>query len=381
MVLRPTGRGRVGHRRNTRPPPHTSLFPTKGARTPTRSPRPFFARPAPADSRPSESSLRAPAAGRGTSSSALGGPRLEERLRLEHVDRGAGGSGDAPDGARPGAGAHHRFRGDSRPRRATAVSATSTRPRAPAPGVVGGHPRPGCVLQRPSRDAARRLRRRPVLVVGPPVPAAHPLPRADRCPRRRVYASPPGQRRCPSGRARSGRTPHRWRTSRRRFAQRSRRRRWARAAGAEVEPGEVDPEAHVQPFAPRRAGAIRGRAARAWWRDHDAGAPVRPWGRAGRRGHRRPTRRRRARPGVRCAPSGAQPSEGARTRSHPPARASPPPARVSATSSSSVTSERPAEHGGRPRGVVRSRLVLRRPGPGVAWRHHGGSRPATGPPS
>ena len=29
MVLRPTGRGRVGHRRNTRPPPHTS-HPTKG---------------------------------------------------------------------------------------------------------------------------------------------------------------------------------------------------------------------------------------------------------------------------------------------------------------------------------------------------------------
>ena len=41
MVLRPTGRGRVGHRRNTRPPPHTSSPETQGARTPPGAPAPF----------------------------------------------------------------------------------------------------------------------------------------------------------------------------------------------------------------------------------------------------------------------------------------------------------------------------------------------------
>ena len=65
------------------------------------------------------------------------------------------------------------------------------------------------------------------------------------------------------------------------FAQRSRRRRWARAAGAEVDPCEVDPQVHVKPLAPRRG--VRSRpGARGWWRDHAAGAPVRPWvGRGG----------------------------------------------------------------------------------------------------
>ena len=191
MVLRPTGRGRVGHRRNTRPPPHLSL-PHKRGEDSHQEPPPLFRAP---------DTCRFPAlSSRGTG----GGTRnVVVGLRCSSHRR------TAPAGARgqrcrrirrrtpaPGSAAGLR-RAQSIPGRQPSSSdrrvADGYSSACAGPWGARRPPPPWLPLQRPSRDAPRRLRRRPVLVVGPPVPAAHPLPRADRCPRRRVYVSPPGR--------------------------------------------------------------------------------------------------------------------------------------------------------------------------------------------
>ena len=313
------------------PPEHPTtpthiLHPTKRGEDSHQEPRPFFARPTPDDSRPlleghrrqdEERRRRRPSVALASKNGSDWSTWAEAPADPETQTAPNGATGLRRASSIPG-----RQPCSTSDRRVGDVHASA----CASPWGGRRPPPPGCLLQRPSRDAhdgCGVVQSSWSAGVGdPPVATSRPVPR------RRVSA-PPGRGRCHLGTSSvgSGATPvEGLRTSLRSAQPWGTRPGGAEAAGAEVEPGEVALDVDVQPFAPRRAGAIRGRA-------HEGGAETTtPVVRCDREVEQEGVvaavpRDVGEREAFAVPTAEAQPSEGARTRSHRPARASPPPAR------------------------------------------------------